>query len=381
MARILFIAWKDLRHPCAGGAEIVHHELSRRLVRDGHAVTHLVPGFPGAPAGEDLDGVRVIRVGRGIFSFARLGAFYRRRLRAETDVLVDVFNCFGSLACLLPGPAVRCLLVHHVQGPVWLHQRSFYGVPRPLMPLINAAGLAMEALQLAFLAAASRVPVLTVSPSSAACLRRLGFRSRRIRLLPEASDAVPLPGLEASAPKEERFTVLTLGLRRMKRPLHVLRAFERLKRRVPEAVLWVAGWGEEEMPLRRYAARRGVRDVHFLGRVSRVERDRLLQRVHVLAAASVREGWGLVVIEANAMGTPVVAYDVPGLRDALQFGNGVLCRPAPRAAADALEEVYRMVRDEPDRYRGWRRAALAAAADRSFDRTAQAFRRALALPS
>jgi glycosyltransferase involved in cell wall biosynthesis len=31
----------------------------------------------------------------------------------------------------------------------------------------------------------------------------------------------------------------------------------------------------------------------------------------------VREGWGLVVSEANAMGTPAVAYDVPGLRDSV----------------------------------------------------------------
>jgi glycosyltransferase involved in cell wall biosynthesis len=36
---------------------------------------------------------------------------------------------------------------------------------------------------------------------------------------------------------------------------------------------------------------------------------------------SAKEGWGLTVIEANAVGTPVVATDAPGLRDAVRDGK------------------------------------------------------------
>ena len=57
--------------------------------------------------------------------------------------------------------------------------------------------------------------------------------------------------------------------------------------------------------------------VQFLGAVSHAEKFERLQRAHVLIATSVREGWGLVVSEAAALGTPSIAYDVAGLRDRL----------------------------------------------------------------
>jgi glycosyltransferase involved in cell wall biosynthesis len=52
----------------------------------------------------------------------------------------------------------------------------------------------------------------------------------------------------------------------------------------------------------------------------------------------VREGWGLVITEAAAVGTPAIAYDVPGLRDSVTASGGVLVEPNPRALAEALAE-------------------------------------------
>ena len=43
-----------------------------------------------------------------------------------------------------------------------------------------------------------------------------------------------------------------------------------------------------------------------------------MAEAHVLLMTSVREGWGLVVTEANACGTPAVVYNVPGLRDSVR---------------------------------------------------------------
>ena len=49
----------------------------------------------------------------------------------------------------------------------------------------------------------------------------------------------------------------------------------------------------------------------------------------------------LVVVEANAFGTPVVVYDVPGLRDSVQDGQtGLICRPnTPEALGEALADL------------------------------------------
>jgi glycosyltransferase involved in cell wall biosynthesis len=47
-----------------------------------------------------------------------------------------------------------------------------------------------------------------------------------------------------------------------------------------------------------------------------------LSRAHIILVPAVREGWGLVVTEANAMGTPAIGYDdVPGLRDSIRHGE------------------------------------------------------------
>ena len=72
----------------------------------------------------------------------------------------------------------------------------------------------------------------------------------------------------------------------------------------------------------RVARRLGIQDhVVLFGRVSDTERGRLMARAHAIVMASVREGWGLVVTEANACGTPAIVYNVPGLRDAVADGS------------------------------------------------------------
>ena len=82
----------------------------------------------------------------------------------------------------------------------------------------------------------------------------------------------------------------------------------------------------------------------FFGRVSEEKKLDLLKRAHVLMVPSVREGWGISVIEANAMGTPAVGYNIPGLRDSIVDGKtGFLAEPLnPSALA---ERALRLLRD------------------------------------
>ena len=86
--------------------------------------------------------------------------------------------------------------------------------------------------------------------------------------------------------------------------------------------------------------------VEFTGFVSEERKVDLLQEMWVKVNPSFKEGWGLTVVEANACGTPVVASDVPGLRDAIRDGETGLLYPYGNLAALA-ERVARMLRDEP----------------------------------
>lgn len=103
---------------------------------------------------------------------------------------------------------------------------------------------------------------------------------------------------------------------------------------MPTAVLWVIGTGPMEDEL-RLSAPEGVQ---FLGKISESEKMERLARAHVLILTSVREGWGLVVTEAAAVGTPTVAYDVAGLADSVRASNGLLAAPNPEQLSSVLRE-------------------------------------------
>ena len=160
--------------------------------------------------------------------------------------------------------------------------------------------------------------------------------------------------------------------------LHTLQAFELFQRNHPEAHFWVAGWGTEEAALRRHVEQHGTRNVTFWGRVPEATRNELLQRAEVLCTSPLREGWGLVVTEANAMGTPVIGYDVPGLRDALAFRNGWLCACTPEKMAEKLEEVHRLWSADPAAYGALRARCLESARAFTFDRSYEQFTGVLA---
>lgn len=142
------------------------------------------------------------------------------------------------------------------------------------------------------------------------------------------------------ARKESVPTVVFIGrLSANKRPDHAIRAFGLVRQELPGAQMWVIGAGPEEARLRRLAGP----GVAFLGRVSEEEKRERLARAHALVVTSVREGWGLVVTEAAAVGTVAIGYDVPGLRDSIRASGGVLTRPAPAALADGLADLLSSV--------------------------------------
>jgi glycosyltransferase involved in cell wall biosynthesis len=93
-----------------------------------------------------------------------------------------------------------------------------------------------------------------------------------------------------------------------------------------------------------------------------------MARAHWLVVPSVREGWGLVVIEANSVGTPAIGYDVPGLRDSIRPGRTGRLAAAGDPAALASEAVE--VLKDPARYESMRRAAIEWSRCFSWDATA-----------
>lgn len=314
--RILLCNWKDVTHGAAGGAEVYTHEILRRWAADGHDVTQFAAAVAGRPEREVIDGVRIVRGGGRLGVYRAARRFLARQDHNAFDVVIDEVNTrpFG-VAGHTERPAVA--LIHQVAREMW-----FTELPLPL------ALLGRHVLEPLWLRAYRDVPVLTISPSSRESLRSYGMRD--VSIVPVGVDIAPRP---TPSTKERRPTVLFVGrLVASKRVDHALAAFATLRRRMPDAQMRVVGTGPLEGRLRREAGP----GVHFHGRVGAEEKLELMARAHVLVVTSVREGWGLVVDEAAAMGTPAIGYDVPGLRDSVPAAGGSLVAPSPDALAECL---------------------------------------------
>jgi glycosyltransferase involved in cell wall biosynthesis len=111
-------------------------------------------------------------------------------------------------------------------------------------------------------------------------------------------------------------------IKRYKKIDYLLEALTIVLKHFPGTRLMLAGSGDYLPSLVSLAARLHISDrVEFMGFVSEEAKIAMLQRAHVVVNPSSKEGWGVTVIEANACGTPVIASDVQGLRDAVVDGK------------------------------------------------------------
>lgn len=350
--RVLVYNWRDVEHPDAGGAEVFTHEVLKRLVERGHEVTLFAPAFDGRPDEETIDGVRIVRSGGRFTVYRAAKKYYRRRFEGEFDVVVDEINTRPFMTPkYVDEPIVA--LIHQLAREFW-----FYETPFPI------SWLGYHWLEDRWLRSYTDIPTVTVSQSTRADLIELGFQD--VSVVPEGIDIDPLDQVPAKADDP---TFLFVGrMTEAKRPDHALDAFSQLRDHRPEAEMHMVGDGYLLDDLRS----RADGSVTFHGYVDTEEKLDLMKRSHTLLVPSVREGWGLVVTEANAMGTPAVGYDVPGLRDSIVDGEtGVVCEPRPDAMARRADELV------SNDLQSYAQTALEDARQYSWDNTADQFEAAL----
>jgi len=310
-----------------GGAEVFTREVATRWVRCGHEVTLFTSEFRSCKHEEVLDDIRVVRAGGRFSVYWRAKKFYRNRFAKERfDVVVDEINTRPFFAPRFVSRGEKVVaLIHQLAREYW-----FYDMPFPI------SYIGYYFLEDRWLRQYVNVPTVTVSESTRRDLLDLGFR--RVFVVSEGLGLWPLAEVPVKA---ERPLVVFVGrLRRAKRPDHAIRAFRIVREKVPDAELWVLGDGGFRRDLEGMAGD-GVR---FLDSLSDEQRREWVGRSWVLINPSVREGWGLNVVEANAFGVPCVAYDVAGLRDSVKNGETGLLAEAGNIE-DLAEKIVMVLND------------------------------------
>lgn len=261
-----------------------------------------------------------------------------RTIRALWDEDFDVIHLHEPFA---PGPTVTAALLK----------------PAPLVGTFHAAGSQPVYQKLAPLATwfGHRLDVkVAVSEDALALIEDLvdgeirvlfnGIEAERFRT------AEPWP---TEAP-----TVFFLGRHEPRKGLEVL--LEAVAHLPADTRVWVAGTGPQTADLRaRFADPR----IEWLGRIDDCERDRRMRAASVFCAPSLGgESFGVILLEAMAAQTPVVASSIPGYAKVSRHGDELAAVLVEPGDAVALGAALRRVIEQPDlaqqmRHAGERRAA------------------------
>lgn len=302
--RILIFNWRDLRHVWAGGAELYIHELAKHWVNNGNQVTLFCGNDAKNTRNQLIDGVQIVRRGGSYTVYMWAFLYYMLRFRGKFDVIIDCENgipFFTPLYARIP----VFLHIHHI------HQEVFR---EHLMFPFSAIARSMEAKIMPVVYRNN--PVITVSESSKSEILKIGLsKSGNIAIVKPGIDVKLFKRME----KTPNPTFMYLGrLKSYKNVDIAILAFARISNAYKDARLIIAGFGDNMVKLKALTKQLKLEDkVGFLGLISDKEKAQFLAQSWAVLQPSMVEGWGITVIEANASGTPVIASNVPGLRDSV----------------------------------------------------------------
>jgi glycosyltransferase involved in cell wall biosynthesis len=308
---ILIFSWRGPKHPHIGGAEQVTHEHAKAWVKAGHSVTLFTSMFPLGMREETIDGVRVIRRGNELITVQVAAFFWFQRHKKEFDLVFDHFHGIPFYTPLFVKQE-KIAFIHEVAKEVW----KVNALPRYISWIPSLIGPLLERLTFTLY---KKVPFITVSDSTKKDLISVGIPQNQISII---ENGVSLPNRLPKYSKENVKTIMYLGaLAEDKGIKDVITICSELEKATKKKYnYWIVGKGSESQmnELRRFAKKlRLTSNLKFWGFVEEDKKFELLSKAHILINPSIHEGWGLVNIEANACGTPVIGYNVHGNRDSI----------------------------------------------------------------
>ncbi|BBD73501.1 glycosyl transferase [Sulfodiicoccus acidiphilus] len=343
---LLVLNHRDPLHPAAGGAEAILFEVLRRLARWGVEVTWMSERFPGSSEEEFVDEVRVKRKGG-----AGTLHIYAPAEAKKHEVVLDSVAHAAPFFSYLVNPRSAAVMYH-------VHQ--------------DVLRLELDPLRAALLRRLERFvrgyhTIVSISETTKRDLvKRLGVAEGTVRVILSGIDHQTYkPGERSEEP-----LILWIGrLKKYKNPLDAVAIYRHLSPHVRSNVrLVMAGDGDQEGEVREAVEEVGGT---YVGRVQGRRKVELYQRAWVVLSTSFVEGWGMTVVEANACGTPVVAYAVGSLPEVVKEGVNGFTVPY-RDVQGAAKVVEEILTNEEERLKLWSTSYLESL-NYDWERTARGY--------
>ncbi len=307
--RVLHLGFEDPRMPGAGGGSVRTHEINRRLAATGFDITVLTTRYPGWQERVD-DGVRYVPIGwgQGGNRLTRLLAYIARlpfevRRRGAADLVVeDFFAPFSTMA-----------------APLWT-KRPTIGVVQWLHARDKARQYKLPLHWLERWGVRKHRRLISVSQGISDRLKELN-PALHVDVIGNGVD----PGIWETQPRAGKDVLFVGRLEYGHKGLDLLLgAWTECCSRV-DGDLLIAGTGQDEDRLRASIQGAGLSGrVKMLGWLSGEQKHKAIADARLLVVPSRHETFGLVAIDAMAAGTPVIAFDIPCLREIVPEGTGWL---------------------------------------------------------
>lgn len=325
-AHVVMLNWRDHWHPEGGGSETYLMQVAERLAASGHRVTMFTARYDDAASDETVSGVRYVRRGKHLSVYLWAAFMLLARRFGKVDHVLEVQNGMPFLATLFTRAPV-VVLVHHVHREQW-----------PVVGRVLArVGWFMESTVAPFVNRSR--PYVAVSQVTATELAHLGVSPDRIRIA--YNGLPPVPAFDP-VPKDRHPSLVALSrLVPHKQLEHALHTLHDLRVDCPDLTLTIMGSGWWHDQLVALAHELGLTDrVRFLGHVEEDRKFQELSRAWVHVLPSLKEGWGLSIIEAAYVGVPSVAYrSAGGVQESILDGVTGLLAEDPRHFTECVRRL------------------------------------------
>lgn len=352
VTRVESYAWRDLDDPDAGGSELHADEIFTRWAAAGVEIEHRTSAKV-SPRRFERNGYTVHQRGGRFDVFVRVALRQLVRRRPSSTATIEIWNgvpWFGPVWA----PRRRVVWMHHVHREMWND-----ALPRPFSDI----GRFVETRIAPWCYRRSRFA--TLSPSSAEEIEEIGIPAAHLTVIPPGVHERFVADPAGRSPDP---VVLIVGrLAPVKRQRATLEALAAARLAVPGLRVRLVGDGPDREAIEAWIATHDAAPwVTVLGRVPDDQLVAEYQAAWLVVSGSLAEGWGMSLTEAGACGTPGVATDIPGHREALVHGvTGHLVADVP-ALGPAVVELL----GDADRRASYGAAAIEHAASLTWNAVA-----------
>jgi len=307
-----------------GGGERRYYEIAKRLVKKGHSVDIICMRIHNVCDEEKIDGINVHHIGPTINSppKRKLSDFFKF-LHAQKHWLkkhnYDIIEAQGASIFILPWAKLflkkpSIALIHDISS----------GEKDQWFAFGNISALYEKTI--------TKLPftkILTVgSGTKNQLIKQHGVKTEQIKVIHNGADLKTIDSVKVKTIQKN--TIIFAG--RLVPHKHVddlLKAMQIINKKMRKAKLKIIGTGPQEGTLKKLAKELKLENTQFLGQIKEYEGViKEIKKSTLLVLPSTREGFGIVLAEANACKKPVIAYDIDGVRDVVQSTkNGLLVPP------------------------------------------------------